>query len=298
MLACRRGRSHNFLRPLKDDLGLRTPGVYSISCECGQVYIGQTGWSIKTRIKEHHRHIQLGHPDKSAVAEHRLNHDHLIKFQDTQILFTISGYVDQLIREMIELELHPNNMKREDGITLSGSWKPLFRLIIFLSPGSSYSSSLLSFPPSAVWFLFRFIPTFCILLSLIDCFILMYFYFLVFFIFILFVVYICYFYFCVLFIFYFLFIFYLFYFLYFLYFYFDSYIFIFYLVNYLFIFFFYAFVHLVYIPSLLLLHSPSCTRQWLCCPRTGFRVGNPPATLHVSLSLPSRCFFLFICFCF
>jgi hypothetical protein len=33
----------NFLQPMKDDLGLKTPGVYSIPCECGQVYIGQTG---------------------------------------------------------------------------------------------------------------------------------------------------------------------------------------------------------------------------------------------------------------
>jgi hypothetical protein len=44
----------NFLRPMKDDLGLKTPGVYSILCECGQVYIGQTGRSIDTTIKEHH----------------------------------------------------------------------------------------------------------------------------------------------------------------------------------------------------------------------------------------------------
>ncbi|GFG31913.1 hypothetical protein Cfor_11969 [Coptotermes formosanus] len=33
----------SFLRPVKDDLGLRIFGVYSIPCECGQVYIGQTG---------------------------------------------------------------------------------------------------------------------------------------------------------------------------------------------------------------------------------------------------------------
>jgi hypothetical protein len=33
----------SLLRPAKDDLGLRTPGFYSIPCECGQVYIGQTG---------------------------------------------------------------------------------------------------------------------------------------------------------------------------------------------------------------------------------------------------------------
>jgi hypothetical protein len=44
--------------------------VYSIPCECDQVYIGQTGRSIDTRIKEHYPHSRLAQPDKSAVAEH------------------------------------------------------------------------------------------------------------------------------------------------------------------------------------------------------------------------------------
>jgi hypothetical protein len=61
----------SLLRPVRDHLGLRTPGVYRIHCECGRVYTGQTGRSVDIRLMEHQRHIRLEHPDKSAVAEHR-----------------------------------------------------------------------------------------------------------------------------------------------------------------------------------------------------------------------------------
>jgi len=93
------------------------------------VYIGQTGRSIDTRIKEHHRHIRLGHLDKQAVAEHMFHCNHAIKSQDTRILLTVLGFMDRLIREAVELELHRNNMIRKDGLTSSGSWKLLFRLL-------------------------------------------------------------------------------------------------------------------------------------------------------------------------
>ncbi|XP_046399906.1 uncharacterized protein LOC124166418 [Ischnura elegans] len=44
----------------KDPAGLKIPGVYRVPCECGEAYIGETGRTIETRLKEHKRHLRLG----------------------------------------------------------------------------------------------------------------------------------------------------------------------------------------------------------------------------------------------
>jgi predicted GIY-YIG superfamily endonuclease len=115
--------SMQFPPAVKVNQVLRTLCVYRIPCECGKVYIGQTGRSVDTRLKDHQRHIRLEHPDKSTVAQHSVDLGHRIQFHNTSILATQTQYMDRIVRKAIKTELHPNNMNRVAGFCLGKSWK-------------------------------------------------------------------------------------------------------------------------------------------------------------------------------
>ena len=75
-------RPKDALEPTKQD-GI----VYKIPCECGKVYIGETGRAMQDRIKEHDRDIRLARTQTSAVSEHANETGHLpiwkgVKFID------------------------------------------------------------------------------------------------------------------------------------------------------------------------------------------------------------------------
>ncbi|XP_076659914.1 uncharacterized protein LOC143363201 [Halictus rubicundus] len=97
---------------------LSTPGVYKIPCSCGKVYIGETGRSVSTRVKEHERCARLGY-FQSAVAEHQLTTGHTILFNKTTVLARTKGYFPRKHRETLEIKKHPNNINRDTGYNLN-----------------------------------------------------------------------------------------------------------------------------------------------------------------------------------
>lgn len=51
---------HTVLPPVKDtEDEILEKGIYQIPCEYGMSYIGETGRSVLTRVKDHERYIRL-----------------------------------------------------------------------------------------------------------------------------------------------------------------------------------------------------------------------------------------------
>jgi hypothetical protein len=93
----------NTLQQVKDILNLKTP------CECVKKYVGQTGRIIQTRHTENMGQLHLGQLEKSALVEYIMDTGHDIKFNNTYRTDNISGYLDRLVKQAIEIHLHSNN---------------------------------------------------------------------------------------------------------------------------------------------------------------------------------------------
>jgi hypothetical protein len=63
------------------------------------------------------------------MAEHSINLGSHIQFNDKSNLTKKPIYMEHIIREVTQTELHPDNMNRKEGISLSMSWKPLIQIM-------------------------------------------------------------------------------------------------------------------------------------------------------------------------
>ena len=76
-----------FIDSTKDSLDPRKlKGVYKIPCACEKVYIGETGHSLQTHVKEYTTDIIDECTTKSALVEHSHDTTHQICMEKTTLL--------------------------------------------------------------------------------------------------------------------------------------------------------------------------------------------------------------------
>ena len=109
-------RPKDILEPTKQD-GV----VYKIPCECGKVYIGETGRAMQDRIKEHDRDIRLARTQTSAVSEHANETGHLPIWKEVKFIDRDPHWYTRRVKEAIHRRL------RDSGIEIPESWIPTIR---------------------------------------------------------------------------------------------------------------------------------------------------------------------------
>ena len=113
------------MRPVKDPIDPKQlSGIYEVSCSCKFCYIGETGRSFHTRLKEHGDGIRNERICTSALAEHCSKTKHHICLEDTKILAREIHYFKIKIRESLEIIKHPNNLNKDGGLEISITWLP------------------------------------------------------------------------------------------------------------------------------------------------------------------------------
>ena len=110
------------------DLAKQDGVVYNIPCECGKVYIGETGRSMHERIEEHDRDTRLARTQSSTVSEHSNATCHYPLWDEVKFIDRDPHWYTRRIKEAIHIRLHPDNINRDNGIEIPEAWMPTIKL--------------------------------------------------------------------------------------------------------------------------------------------------------------------------
>ena len=104
-------------------------------------FIGQTGRTVSEHISEHERDLKMQYFDNSAVAQHALENNHHIVFDEARLIDRATNYWDRIRREAIEIKLQPSNFNRDSGLHISKSWDPAITTLQRLRARGQHSTS-------------------------------------------------------------------------------------------------------------------------------------------------------------
>lgn len=98
--------------------------VYSIPCDCGRYYIGETSRPLEVRIKEHKYNMTQGLLEKSKLAQHAYEEDHKILWNEAKVLQIEHNTTYRKYKESAHMSLldHPIS---QPSVEISPIWTPV-----------------------------------------------------------------------------------------------------------------------------------------------------------------------------
>lgn len=118
--------------------------VYSIPCECGSTYIGETGKTMDVRIKQHMNDVRLTKNKiekeeidaenihgKTALVKHSINNKHSFDFKNARIIDRESHTRKRRFKEMCHIWNNSHNINyKVDTSKLHDNYTHMFNLIL------------------------------------------------------------------------------------------------------------------------------------------------------------------------
>ena len=121
------------LTKVKDEVSIITKSnvVYSIACDCGKCYIGETERTLQKRLKEHKDACIGGMVERSAVADHAWSEHHRIDWNQVQVIDCANKRIELLIKEALHIAMIPDGacLNRDKGLELPDCWLSTIRAL-------------------------------------------------------------------------------------------------------------------------------------------------------------------------
>jgi predicted GIY-YIG superfamily endonuclease len=107
----------------KRDTRRTTQCVYSIPCECGRTYNGETGRLLSARLREHRHNLKEGHLEKSKLAQHAFEEGHRVDWDEARILEIESNSRYRKYKELARMACLINPIS-QPSLDISPIWIP------------------------------------------------------------------------------------------------------------------------------------------------------------------------------
>jgi predicted GIY-YIG superfamily endonuclease len=101
--------------------------VYSIPCRCGKCYIGETGRTLETRLKEHKQSLTVRRCDvtTSKLVEHAFAEDHIFEWDNAKVMTSEKEWKARKFHEATHIYMGGDEVICAPSMDIDPAWKPI-----------------------------------------------------------------------------------------------------------------------------------------------------------------------------